>query len=278
MPEQALLITGGAGSIATHFAELVRDEFELALLDLPGAFDDRHARLGRLIEADLSVADQVAPALEGIDAVVHLGGERRPGAPWSTLLPSNIIGTYNMLTSAVAAGTQHVVYASSVHAVTGYPEGTQVRESDPVRPGDLYGVTKCFGEAMGAYIAGTGALSFTALRIGAFQDPERLAAADTGWMLRDFVAIEDLLQLMRAAVHDRGRGFRLYNAVSANRFPRLPIDLARTELDYAPRYDAFDLSTGFQEAIAAVGGLQDPTYDSGIREDVAHARALRKDL
>lgn len=166
MAHRSVLVTGGAGNIATHYAVYAHEHQNLTLLDLPGTFRTRHRRLGRTVEADLAVLAEIAPTFSGVDTVLHLGGERRPGASWGALLPNNIIGTFNVLTCAVAAGVRHVVYASSVHAVTGYPPGRQIREDDPPLPSDLYGVTKCFGEAMGAYVASTGGPAFTALRIG----------------------------------------------------------------------------------------------------------------
>ena len=54
-------------------------------------------------------------------------------------------------------------------AVSGYPKNIQVKTSEPVNPGDLYGVTKCFGEALGRYMAEQEGLSVIALRIGGFQ-------------------------------------------------------------------------------------------------------------
>lgn len=271
--ERSVLITGGAGNIASRFAERVADVYDLTLVDLPGRFTERHAALGRLIEADLTDLEAIGDALHGVDTVVHLGGERRPASPWSTLLPVNIVGTYNVVAGAIAAGCRHIVYGSSVHVVTGYDAGLQVRENDPVRPGDLYGVTKCFGEALGAFVAATEDLSFTALRIGAFQDPERLTEDGTGWMLRDYCAPEDLFQLLGAVIETDATGFQIYNAVSGNRFSRLPIEKARAKLDYAPAYDAFDVATPFRRAIEAVGGVDDVHVASGMREDVARITA-----
>ena len=49
---------------------------------------------------------------------------------------------------------RRIIYASSIHAVSGYPRTVQVKTHEPVNPGDLYGVTKCFGEALGRYMAG----------------------------------------------------------------------------------------------------------------------------
>ena len=82
-----------------------------------------------------------------------MAGDPSPSATWESLLPTNIIGTYNIFVAAKAAGCRKVIYASSIHAVSGYPADVQVKTDEPVNPGDLYGVSKCFGEALGRYMA-----------------------------------------------------------------------------------------------------------------------------
>ena len=57
------------------------------------------------------------------------------------------------------------------------PGTGQVHADDPVNPGDLYGVSKCFGEALGRYMAEQENVSCIVLRIGAFQPRESAAAA-----------------------------------------------------------------------------------------------------
>jgi hypothetical protein len=37
-----------------------------------------------------------------------------------------------------------VIFASSIHAISGYPTDTQVKTIDPVNPGDLYGLNFIF--------------------------------------------------------------------------------------------------------------------------------------
>ena len=49
--------------------------------------------------------------------------------------------TYNIFLAAKKSGVKRVIYASSVHAVSGYPINTQVKNTDPVNPGDLYGMS-----------------------------------------------------------------------------------------------------------------------------------------
>ena len=55
----------------------------------------------------------------------------------------------------------------------------QVKTSEPVNPGDLYGVSKCFGEALARYMAEKEGVSAISLRIGAFQ-PLEAARAEKG--------------------------------------------------------------------------------------------------
>jgi nucleoside-diphosphate-sugar epimerase len=263
-----VLITGGAGAIGSGYAEWAKDSYDLTLLDLPGRFGDVPPTGVKLVEGDLREMESVRAAFEGVDTVLHLGGERHPWAVWSTLLPANIVGTYNVVASAVSAGCRRIVYASSVHAVSGYPAGSRVSEDDPVRPGDLYGVTKVFGEALGNYVSTSEALSFVALRIGAFRDPREIDSPDTGWMLQDFTAPTDLYRLIDKVIEVEDVGFEIFNAVSANTFTRLPMEKAREELGHVPEFDAFQLSPPFRDAIHAVGGVADRSMESGLRDDI----------
>lgn len=271
-----VLITGGAGAIGSGYATWAQDTYALTLLDLPGKFAHSHPRGSQLIEGDITNLQDVRRAFDGIDTVIHLGGERHPWALWSTLLPANIIGTYNVIAAAISAGCRRVVYASSVHAVSGYPSGSRVAEDDPVRPGDLYGVTKVFGEALGRYVSSSEQLSFVALRIGAFREPNEINTPDAGWMLQDFTAPTDLYRLIDTVIEAETIGFEIYNAVSANTFTRLPMEKAREDFGYEPTFDAFQLSTPFRDAINAVGGVADRSMESGLREDIS-ARAVREE-
>src|SRR5207237_718422 len=108
-------------------------------------------------------------ACAGIDTVLHLAASASPSSTWDVVLNANIVGTYHAFVAAKVARCRRVIYASSIHAVSGYPADVQVHTTDPVNPGDLYGVSKCFGEAMARYMAEQEGLSAIALRIGGFQ-------------------------------------------------------------------------------------------------------------
>lgn len=166
-------------------------------------------------------------------------------------LEINIVGTYNVVAAAVASGCRRVLFASSVHAVSGYPRGLQVREDDPINPGNLYGVSKCFGEALGRYAAEQEGLSFIALRIGAFDPTVTASDVGRGWTLEEYCAPGDLIELIKLCVDDERIRFEIFNATSDNRFNRLDVTKARRLLGYKPVFDAFAMVPAVREALGA---------------------------
>jgi NAD(P)-dependent dehydrogenase (short-subunit alcohol dehydrogenase family) len=233
-----VLVTGAAGNIGAYFAEHSHQNYDLRLM--VHKLDQRADALrqfGEVVTGELNDLTKLKELCRDIDTVVHLAGDPDPGAAWASLLESNIIGTYNLLVAAKAAGCRRVIYASSIHAVSGYPADVQVKTSEPVNPGDLYGVTKCFGEALGRYMAEQEGLSVIALRIGAFQPIE--AARDEGsiWMLDAFVSQRDLNQLIQRCIDVESISFAILHGLSDNRFKRLDISDARALVGYQPQDD-----------------------------------------
>ena len=234
-----VLVTGAAGRIGSYFAEHSHTRYALRLTDR--CFGERTSELGacgELLEGELHDLAFLKRACAGIDTVVHLAGDPSASALWEDLLQTNIVGTYQTCVAARAAGCRRVVFASSIHAVSAYPPDVQVKTSEPSNPGDLYGVSKCFGESLGRYLSTQEGLSFIALRIGAFQprssarDPEKLSLLDA------FVSRRDLNQLLERCIDapDNLR-FAVFHGLSNNSFKRLDISDARELLGYAPQDD-----------------------------------------
>jgi len=169
-----VLVTGAAGNIGSYFSEHSHDKYDLTLMVLKSEHAAKIREFGSVIEGDIGDLDFLNASFEGIDTVVHLAGDPSPSATWESLLPNNIVGTHNVYEAAAAAGCRRVIFASSIHAVVGSPVGRQIRTDDPVHPANLYGVSKCFGEAMGRYMATRHELSVIALRIGAFLSDEAI--------------------------------------------------------------------------------------------------------
>lgn len=229
-----VLVTGAAGKIGSGFAAHAADRLDLILTDRPGVDMSAIEPCGQIIHCDLTDLAQLKELCRGVDTVVHLGAESSPAAAWESLLPANVIGTYNIFVAARAAGCRRVVFASSVHAVSGYPPGRQVAPGEPVNPGNLYGVSKCFGEALGRYMAEQEGLSVIVVRIGAFQTPEAAAQPGSDWMAATFIAVEDMYQLLLRSIWVSNVRFALCHGMSDSLFKRMDITQTQELLGYAP--------------------------------------------
>jgi UDP-glucose 4-epimerase len=234
--KRRVLITGAAGKIGSYFAERSHERYDLVLLDrkLDPDMRKRLEPFGDLVEGDITDLARMKEVTKGVDTVVHLAGDPRPGATWDSLLPANIIGTYNVMIAAKAAGVRRFIYASSIHAVSGYPTDVQVKTSEPVNPGDLYGVSKCFGEALGRYMAEKEGLSCIAIRIGGFQPVETARAEGGIGMLDAWVSRRDLNQLIERCIDVENLKFAILHGLSDNAFKRLDISDARELVGYDP--------------------------------------------
>ena len=270
--KRRVLATGAAGNIGAYFAEHSSGRYDLRLLVHKAEDVAKLSPFGEVIVADLSDLEGLKAACEGIDTVLHMAGDPSPDATWHELLNANIIGSYNMLVAAKAAGCRRLIYASSIHAVSGYPADVQVKTSEPVNPGDLYGVSKCCVEALGRYMAEQEGLSFIALRIGAFQPKEKVEGPEAIKWLDAWVSERDLNQLIERCVDDTRLNFAIFNGLSNNRFKRLDISDARELVGYAPEDDFTEINAEVEplHLDSKVGThSQRDGYRPGIREELA---------
>jgi dTDP-4-dehydrorhamnose reductase len=270
-----VLVTGAAGNIGSYFAAHSGKDYDLRLMVLKGE-DPAEVRAirkhGQIVEGDISDLETMKRLCRGIDTVVHLAANPSPSATWDSVRDINIAGTYNFFVAAKAARCRRVIYASSIHAVSGYPADVQVKPSDPVNPGDLYGVSKCFGEALARYMAEQENLSCICLRIGAFQ-PARKARKESSLSILDaWVSHRDLDQLIARCIDDETIRFAIFHGLSDNRFKRLDISNARELLGYDPKDDLTDEHPRLKRLKLSdkVGAhsMADNKQRSGIREEL----------
>jgi uronate dehydrogenase len=232
-----VLLTGSSGTIGTNLVDQVDPEkIQFRRADL---VDNRPESPHPFVPLDVTDPEACRQACAGVDAVVHLAASPVPTADFrSVVLPVNMVGTYNVVEAAVAAGVGRFVFASSAQAVEGYPLDHQVREADSPRPANDYGVGKAFGEALCAAYAGRSATSFVSLRIANYS--ETVPGADE--TLRDraaWLSPRDALQLVTLALTAPVDGHIVANGVSDNAVKRLSLDATRRTLGYAPEDDAF---------------------------------------
>ncbi|MGF6853410.1 NAD-dependent epimerase/dehydratase family protein [Paraburkholderia sp. CI3] len=209
-PFRRLLLTGAAGNLGkqlrpalAQWADIVRVS-DIAALGEVAAHEEA---------AVVNLADEAAvhALLEGVDAVVHLGGISVE-APFEDLLEANIRGLYNVYSSAQKHGVKRIIYASSNHAV-GFHSVTSVLDTEvPLRPDGMYGVTKCFGESLSRYYFDRFGLETVCLRIGSsFEQPK------TARMLVTYLSYRDFIELVRCSLFTNRVGHAIVYGVSNNR-------------------------------------------------------------
>ena len=113
-----ILITGAAGNIGRSLRESLRGRYPILRLSDIAPLDP--ARSGEeIVRANLANLAEVEAMMQGVDAVVHLGGISVEDT-WDKILPNSVAGTWNVFEAARRHGTRRVVYASSHHAVGYY--------------------------------------------------------------------------------------------------------------------------------------------------------------
>ena len=246
-----VLITGAAGEVGRLLADHLRDDYELVLTDRqpPPEHDD-----SSFVAADIGDFDSVYAVSHAIDTVVHLAAETHPDAPWEKLLSPNIVGLYNVLEAAHRQKCRRVIFASSINAVAGYPGEMQVHTSQPVRPYNLYGATKAWGEAASCFYADQRGLSVLCLRFGWVRSPDSADLRPGHPYLPFVLTYDDLIRLIRAAIEAPATlRFGIFHGVSNNRWKRLDISDTRAVLGYEPQDDAFELAEEYARSHQGAG-------------------------
>ena len=240
---QRVLITGAAGGIGTHLRRTMRGLYpHLRLSDLQPVPDPRpDEEVDRTDLTDLAAVERM---VEGIDGVVHLGGQAVE-ADWETVLKANIVGTYNLFEAARRRGVQRVVFATTNHVIGFYPRSQTIDHTAAPRPDSRYGVSKAFGEALASLYADKHGLRVLCIRIGNVderpQDRRRLSI---------WVSPRDLTQLVRIGLEHPELHYEIVYGVSRTDRPFWDNRRAH-ELGYRPEDNAADYA---EEVLAGAAG------------------------
>lgn len=168
-----VLITGGAGLVGSHLAELLveRQVQEVVVLDnLSRGCPENLARAqsrGRvtLLTEDIRDAGAVRTAMKGIDLVFHQAAPRTVQCAEQPRTAVDVLvnGTFNVLEAAVAAGVQKIVAASAA-SVYGEPDYVPIDERHPFNNRTLYGACKITNEQLLHVFEDMYGLHYVALR------------------------------------------------------------------------------------------------------------------
>lgn len=144
-----VLVTGASGFVGRHLIRALRDAgHEVAAcsrsrVEQPG--------IVYIASPDLGPGTDLAAALVGVDAVVHLAGlavvdgHGNAADLEGKYRKVNVEGTRALAKQAAKAGVQHFVFMSSLHAVAADSDERLSEQTEP-RPTSAYGRTKMAAE------------------------------------------------------------------------------------------------------------------------------------
>lgn len=158
MQNKRILITGGAGLIGSHIADLValQNPAEIVVLDnlVRGRVENLADAASRshvtIVEGDIRDRALVAECCEGIDVVFHQAAIRITQCAEEPRLAFDVLaeGTFNVLEACVKTGVGKVVAASSA-SVLGLAETFPTTEDHhPYNNRTIYGAAKSFNEGL----------------------------------------------------------------------------------------------------------------------------------
>ena len=244
-----IMITGAAGKVAHLLRPHLRARYgRLVLSDRREVGDLADGETFR--RADLGDRAALDAALEGVDRIVHLGGQPVE-ADWDTVLAANVAGLVTLFEAARTARVARVVFASSVHAVGFHPRHARIGTGEPARPDSRYGVSKVFGEGLASLMADKHGLRTLSIRVGNVHphpiDVRRLSI---------WVHPEDLAQLVAIGLDHPDIAGQIVFGVSANSRGWWD-NRAAHRLGYRPAHDA----EAWADTVLGQAGPPDPVGD-----------------
>jgi nucleoside-diphosphate-sugar epimerase len=143
-----VLVTGGAGLLGSHVAELAlkRDD-AVRILVRPGEDVSWLARAGaEVCQGDLTDRASLEAAVDGVNLVIHCAARMGPWGPEAEYEQVNVRGPKVLAETALAAGVQRIVHVSSID-VHGLVVGDGIDETAPFgTERDPYSRSKRAGE------------------------------------------------------------------------------------------------------------------------------------
>jgi uronate dehydrogenase len=205
-----LLLTGAAGGLGQQLRPRLKAYCDT--LRLSDRAELGEAAPGEEVQrAELADRAAMLALLDGVDAVVHLGGISTDG-PFDAIVQANIVGTYNLYEAARQHRVRRIVFASSNHVTGFYRQDQTIDATMPVRPDGHYGLSKAFGENLAQYYFDRYGLETVSLRIGSsFPEPKDRR------MLATWLSYDDLERLVVASLSAPVVGHSIVYGISDNR-------------------------------------------------------------
>ena len=215
-----VLVTGGGGRLGRYVVDRLKRSNSVTVIDTA----DPNISGVNFRKVDVLDLEAMTDALQGVEALVHLAAIPNPRTSSPQIcFDVNVRGTWTALEAAKASGVRRAVIAGSDSA-TGLhfnPEGwppqfLPVDESHPLRPSEVYSLTKEIVEAIARAAAVTGDIEVKVLRPAhvvfppEYPDLKARGADVNNYHLWNFVAPEDVAQAFELALTCEDGNFASY--------------------------------------------------------------------
>jgi nucleoside-diphosphate-sugar epimerase len=191
-----VLVTGGTGFIGSRLAYRCKKRGDevviLAQVNTPAEEKNAEALQAQgfsLVVGGVGDRDKVSQAVAGCNVVFHLAAaQHEANVPDKYFWDVNVEGTLNLLDASVKAGVSRFVHGSTI-GVYGIEMQGELNETSPLKPDNIYGVTKKAGEE--AVLTYLEKLPVTVIRISETYGPgdRRLLKLFKGIKKRNFFVI-----------------------------------------------------------------------------------------
>jgi nucleoside-diphosphate-sugar epimerase len=214
-----VLVTGATGFTGGHLARrlAVHGHAVRALVRDPARGADLASAGVELAAGDLARRESLPAAVAGVEVVYNIAAlYRRAGLPDATYRTVNAEAVGWLVEAAAAAGARRVVHCSTV-GVHGDIEHPPAGEDAPLRPGDVYQVTKLEGERLAREAAARTGVELVIVRPSGIYGPgdRRLLKLFRGVARRRFVILGDgKIFYHLTHVDDLAAGFELAGTVA----------------------------------------------------------------
>lgn len=258
-----VLITGGAGFIGSHVAEeLLSAGHNVLVID---NFSTGRRDTLRPNTKGLSIMEDTIADREAVDRafkasppemVIHCAASYKDPENWAEDSRTNVLGTANVVQASAKAKVRRFIYFQTSLCYGNHPHEQPVTLDHPVNPQSSYAISKTAAEQ---YIALSG-LNFVSFRLANMYGPRNLSGPVPTFYKRlsegkkcfamktrrDFIFIQDLVQVVLMAVGGKGKGYyhvatgsdytikELYDAVASALDVHDPVEERERTADDAP--------------------------------------------
>lgn len=253
MSSRKVVVTGGSGRLGRFVVERLKDKYAVTVIDM------KPSDVKGVGYADVDILDLagLTRAFGGVDVVIHLAAVPNPrtSSP-EACFRVNTQGTWAALQAAEDAGVRRVVVISS-DAATGLhynpadwpPQYVPVDEKHPLRPSEVYSLSKEVTESIARCYAVRGKVEVLVVRPGHIVfEPEYPELTDRGsnvhnYHLWGYVAPQDVAQGIQLAMEHPDGSYDCFFLGAADGLNTRPtLEMLQERFGYVPevRRDVYE--------------------------------------